>query len=144
MASEELWQLNLGTILKDKRLPAVVRLFILGLKEQPYVLVGDFLKELTDPDLKLLGTLVDDAGEKSESEQKQEYATFVLLTLSLCLATAEGVSTINSSESAIDTLKTLGTLITLESLHRKGLIYFNREAATFASSDEVLATVREP
>lgn len=145
MGSEELWRMNVGEIIKNKSLPAVVRLFFVGLKDNPYVVVGEFLKDLTDADLKVLCNFIDTIHESSkEPAEKQEYATFVLLTLSMGLAMAEGVTSVNSNETAIGTLKSLGTFITLESLYRKGLIEFNRDAASFLSTNEVLATVKEP
>jgi hypothetical protein len=60
------------------------------------------------------------------------------------LAMSEGVTSVNTNESAIASLRALGTFITLESLFRKGLIEFNRDAASFLSTNDVLATVKEP
>jgi hypothetical protein len=145
MSTEELWRLNTREIINNKTLPAVVRLFFVGLKDNPYVLVGEFLKDLTDLDLRILCSLIDTVHESStESKEKQEYATFVLLTLSMGLAMSEGVTSVNTNESAIASLRALGTFITLESLFRKGLIEFNRDAASFLSTNDVLATVKEP
>ena len=79
---EDEYTLNYSNIAKHKTLCNVTRVLAMDLMENPYIVVGDFFKNLSDSSLQELLEIVNREDEKALSET---------LLLSEMLSRAEGV-----------------------------------------------------
>lgn len=130
---EELYAFDYDKVLASKEHPAVCKLLVIQLRDNPYMRVGQWLKSLPQPDLDFL-TDLNEMLDKPEPENDKAMTTYVALTG--MLSAAEGVSTDrNDSDGFIDQLKMLSTLVTMESLFRKGLIDFVHANATLGDDN---------
>lgn len=119
---EETYFLNYAKIATEKTLLSMTRLLASDLSVNPYMTIGDFLKNLSDGDLEQLVKIVDD-GEKHKNFED-------LMLISSMLSAAEG----NSAETLDDYHRCMTMMITFivcESLFRKGLIKIYRENMSF-------------
>lgn len=121
--------INLEKIQEYPNILAVTKLLALKLQKNPYMKVGNFLKNLSDADLKTLISI-----EQNDSEMED------ILMMSFLLARAEGVE--NGTTDLITThVNMLQGYITMESLYRKGLIEFYHDNLSFGeeASDKIIA-----
>ena len=112
---------------EDKSFLPVTRLLAIDIIKNPYLIVGDFMRELSDNDVELLLDIVDD-------HQSPHYEDLILI--SEMLALAEGLPNEYANEDElVDTSRTrvatLITYLTMESLARKNLIILHRENMSF-------------
>jgi len=131
MASKDTtFHVNYDRVINEKDLLAVTRLLAVDLKNNPYKSVGDFMQELSDTDLDILGDLCDDTECAKFSE---------IVLISEMLARAEGLDPADANESYSRTSAMVG-FITCESLFRKGLVKLYRENMSFGEDqkDKVL------
>jgi hypothetical protein len=121
--------INLEKIQEYPNILAVTKLLAIRLQNNPYMKIGNFLKNLSDADLK---TLLDIEENDSQMED--------ILMMSFLLARAEGVE--NGTVGLI-TLHTnmFQNFITAESLYRKGLIELYHDNLSFGeeAGDKVIA-----
>lgn len=120
----EKYYINYDMVTEAKELLPITRLLAFDLKKNPYLSVGDFLKNLSD---KSLQEMVD------YSDNIQEDASVVgdFVLISMMLAAAEGLDSEADSETAQEWANSLITFFALESLHRKGLVKLHRENLSF-------------
>lgn len=113
------YSLNYGEIAAHKELMAVTRLLAAEMMKTPYVVVGDFIKDLSDSDLKAL----------MKAEEEQEFEDLILM--SEMLACGEGCEQSSTDTVFQDRTNYFITLLVIESLARKGLVRVYRENMSF-------------
>jgi hypothetical protein len=113
------YSLNFDEIVGHKELMAVTRMLAKQMTENPYVVVGEYIKELSDSDLKALLT----------AEDNQEYEDLILMAE--MLATGEGCEQAPTDEVFKERTNHLITLLVIESLARKGLVRLYHENMSF-------------
>lgn len=129
---EGIYSLNFPKIVESKEFLSTTRLLAAKMMVNPYITVGDFLKSLSDDDLRVLMHRADIVDEGNNG------GDFILL--SEMLATGEGL---NSSEDADEVTKRVNSFImylTIESLYRKGMVEIFRENFSFGedAGDKVI------
>lgn len=125
MAEEnEKFYINYDMVTQAKELLPITRLLAVDLKKNPYLSVGDFLKNLSDNTLQEMV----DYGDKIKDDPSV-VGDFVLI--SMMLAAAEGLDSEADSDTAQDWANSLVTFFALESLHRKGLVKLRHENLSF-------------
>jgi len=105
---------------------AVTRLLAANVMKNPYMRVGDFIKNLADADLNALFEIVEGEGDHPRFEE--------LLVISEILAKAEGLGT-DTIDDMTKRTNMLCSLLTLESLFRKGLIELYHENMSFGDEE---------
>jgi len=113
------YSLNYAEIANHKELMAVTRMLAKQMTENPYLVVGEYIKELSDSDLKSLMV----AEENGNFED--------LILLSEMLATGEGCDQAPTDETFKERTNHLITLLVIESLGRKGLVRVYHENMSF-------------
>lgn len=115
---------NYDMVIETKSLLPVTRLLALDLKKNPYMSIGDFLKDMPDNQLEeLLNHTNDLNGENSV------LGDFIIM--SMMLAAAEGLDSYADSDTAQKWANSFISYLALESLHRKGLVKLHRENLSF-------------
>lgn len=127
--------INYKKVIESKEMLSVTRLLAASITLNPYMAVGDFIKNLNGGDLKLLCDVVEDGTDNPRFEE--------LLLISEMLAKAEGLGT----ETITDMTKRvemLSTMLVMESLFRKGLIDLYHENMSFGddAGDKLIAKAR--
>lgn len=130
---EETYTINYAKVAGEKDLLAVTRLLASSLTNNPYITVGDFLKDLSDNDLAQLVEVIDDGEEHSNFED--------LMLIAGMLSCGEGLpcGTVEDYQRCMNMLM---TYIVCESLFRKGLIKIHRNNMSFGD-DMASACVAE-
>ena len=113
------YSLNYPLILKQPDLMAVTKLLVHRMMENPYIVVGDYIQEISDTDLE---SLVDAIEQKEFSD---------IILMSEMLATAEGCDQAKDFEEFQSRTDQLVSLLLVESLHRKGLVLAHHENFSF-------------
>lgn len=119
---KETYSLNYAKIATEKGLLSMTRLLASDLSTNPYLTIGDFLKNLSDGDVEQLVKIIDD-GEKHKNFED-------LMLISGMLSAAEG----QPAETVDDYHKCMNMMMTFavcESLYRKGMIKLHRENMSF-------------
>lgn len=119
---KEIYSLNYSKIATEKGLLSMTRLLASDLSVNPYLTIGDFLKDLSDGDIEQLVKIID-VGEKHKNFED-------LMLISGMLSAAEG----HAAESVDDYHKCMSMMMTFvvcESLYRKGMIKLHRENMSF-------------
>lgn len=119
---EEGFVINYQKIVEEKSLLSLTRLLAIDMMKNPYVSVGDYLKNISDTDLKTLLDVID-AGE--------DHANFSdLILIAEMLATGEGLEH-GSLDVVHSRTNQFLTLISCESLYRKKLIKVHHQNMSF-------------
>lgn len=113
------YSLNYAEIVEHKELMAITRLLAMHLMKTPYIVVGDYIKELSDSDLKAL----------MAAEEADKYEDIILM--SEMLACAEGCEQAPTDKIFQLRAQHLITLLVIESLSRKGLVRVYHENMSF-------------
>jgi len=113
--------INYDRVVEHTKFLAVTRMLAITLREQQYMTVGDFLKNISDGDLITLMHI-------SENHEDPRYEEILLI--SQMLAEGEGISDMTLDGFTLRT-NMLGTYLVIESLARKGLVKFHRENVSF-------------
>ena len=116
------YSLNYAEIVKQKDLMAMTRLLAGDLMRDGYVVVGDYIKEISDGDLETLIHAMD-------REDPQQYDYMILI--SEMLATGEGCDPCKTPDEFADRMNHLLILMVCESLARKGLVKVHHENMSF-------------
>lgn len=116
------FHLNYPEIAKRGDNLAVTRLLATQLMETGYIVVGDFLKNMSDADLQALT-------DNMEDDAKNQYQDLILV--SEMLATGEGCEPSQNDGQFEDRAQQFVTLLILESLHRKGMVKLYHENISF-------------
>ena len=116
------YTLDYAKILINKDFMALTRLLASDLIRDGYIKVGDFIKNISDNDLK---HLIDGMDEKENPHYED------LFIMSEMLATGEGCDSSKSVEGFAERMRQLMSLLLCESLSRKGLVKVNYDNMSF-------------
>jgi hypothetical protein len=125
--------INYDKIISDKKYLSVTKLLAAIMMKNPYITVGDFLKNISDNDLEHLIEISDTIDEGNTIED------FILL--SGMLAAGEGLEFWADVGVVHKRVNQFLVLLSLESLYRKRMIKLYRENMTFGEdmNDKVVA-----
>lgn len=118
------YTLNYEAISKSKDMMAITRLLASDLIRDGYINVGDFIRNISDNDVQ---SLINKIEENDQGEQ--DYKDLILVAN--MLAEGEGCEPAQSEDVMIERLEQLVMLLTIESLHRKGLVKAHSENYSF-------------
>lgn len=130
---EEGFVINYQKIVEEKSLLSLTRLLAIDMMKNPYVSVGDYLKNISDTDLKTLIDIID-AGEDHENFSD-------LILIAEMLATGEGLEH-GSLDTVHDRANKFLTFVSCESLYRKKLIKVYHKNMSFGEDmrDAIVAS----
>jgi hypothetical protein len=137
MSEKDTMAIRFDRVAEDKSFLPVTRLLAIDIIKNPYLAVGDFMKEISDQDIELLLDIADD-------EDNCHFEELVLIPE--MLAAAEGIPNEYADEkemiaTARARVAIFITYLTIESLARKDLIIIHRENMSFGddAGDRVVA-----
>ena len=113
---------NYDRIAQEKSLLSVTRLLAVEMSKNPYVVVGDFLKDMSDSDLATLMNIIEEGDEHSNFSD--------LMLLSEMLATGEGLEHANV-DLMHQRVNQFLVFVTCESLSRKGMVKVHHKNMSF-------------
>jgi hypothetical protein len=121
---EEGFALNLPEIAMAEWMTPTIRLLALDLQKTPYMSLGDFFSKLSNTSVAELQQLAEDGLQEQNSRNMEQ-----IMILCLMLAAAEGTENYNINVIQHQ-MSMLCSLITFESLARKGLVRVYHENFT--------------
>lgn len=121
------YNINYDMVVKSKNCLAVTRLLAADLMNNPYMTVGDFMRDLTDEDLSTLTDITD-------NEDNPKYEDMILIAQMLCAA--EGLENTFDIEEVHNRMSQFILLLTCEELARKGLVKIYHENMSFGPDME--------
>ena len=137
MSEKDSMSIRFDKVAEDKSFLPVTRLLAIDIIKNPYLVVGDFMRDISDQDIELLLDIADD-------EDNCHFEELVLIPE--MLAAAEGIPNEYSDEkemiaTARARVAIFITYLTIESLARKDLIIIHRENMSFGddAGDRVVA-----
>lgn len=116
------FHLDYPNIVKNHQTLAITKLLATELMTNGYIIVGDFIKNMTDGDLKALT-------DNMEDDDENQYQDLILV--SEMLATGEGCEPSQNDVQFESRAQQLITLLILESLHRKKMVKLYHENMSF-------------
>jgi hypothetical protein len=119
----EPFYLNYQNIVHSKEMLAITRLLAADMMRNPYCVVGDFIKNMSEGDLQHFITEID----KPEDERNLED----MMLISEMLATGEGCDVSKTAEEFADRLSIFMNFLVCESLARKGLVKVHHHNMSF-------------
>jgi len=124
---------NCAEVVKSKECLAVTRLLAADLLKNPYLTVGDFLKNVSDTDLQTLVLA-------SEPDENDEVQLDDIMLISMMLMQAEGLPPIQVDEEGQQIIQKMIMFLVCESLYRKGLVNIFRKNMSFGDemNDKVI------
>jgi hypothetical protein len=122
MEDNQNYHVNFKHVANEKSLLAITRLLAMNLTKNPYMTIGDFIKNLSDGDLEEFVTIIDDGEHHTHFED--------LMLISMMLSAAEG-SDGKSLDTCTQNLNALTTFIICESLYRKGFVKIYHDNMSF-------------
>ena len=129
------FDINYDNVIASKECLSMTRILAADLKNNPYMTVGDFLRNISKSDLAILSDIVEQhMGFDEEDEVTDErMADFVLITE--MLSRAEGLIS-EDDDDLTRKISQFMTMVTMESLYRKGLIKLYHENMSFGTDVE--------
>jgi len=124
---------NLEEIASGKHLLAITRLTAMEIKTDGYLTVGRFLQQLSDHDLQEIMNIC----EKADDESNDKIGDILLIAE--MLASAEGLEP-GDVTSITRRMNAFIMLLTIESLHRRGLVkaYHNNMSLGDDAGDKII------
>jgi hypothetical protein len=116
--------INIAQVAKNKESLSVTRMLAMTIMRQPYMTVGDFMRDLSDTDLQ---TLL----EGSDTEENGEVLFEDILLIAMMLHQAEGLESIQTDEKATEVANIFVNYLACEGLARKGMVKIYRENMSF-------------
>ena len=117
------YNVNFAEVIKHTECLAVTRMLARDIMDNPYMVVGDWFKNLPMSDLTTLSNL---AGAEPEEANFED-----LILISMMLATAEGVQVPDTQEGIRKLVAQFTAFLIIESLARKGLVRVYHENMSF-------------
>lgn len=116
------YTINYSKVAGERDLLAITRLLASTLSINPYITIGDFLRDISDHDLQKLIEVIDDGDEHKNFED--------LMLIAGMLSAGEGIpcATVDDYHKCMNMFM---TFTVCESLYRKGLIKIHRENMSF-------------
>lgn len=116
--------LNYKNIAECDWLAPTIRLLAIDLQKSPYISLGDWFKSLSDRSVAELQELSEGVAEDDSESTEQ------LMLLAMMLSSAEGTCDMKSIDTLRKQLSMIVSIITFESLARKGLVRVYHENYT--------------
>lgn len=110
---DQSFTVNYQSIINEKSLLSITRMLAVQMTKNPYITVGDFLRDLSNGDIESLVDIIE------EGEEHENFSDLMLIAE--MLATGEGLEAANI-DIACERVNQFLVLITCESLARKGLV----------------------
>jgi hypothetical protein len=136
----ELYGVNFARVLTDKNVSALTKLTVMKLKEQQYLTLAEFIQGLSQADLEGLSLQFD-------KMTSSELVIQEVILLCEIVASGEGDSSfsIDNAEERLGNLNYFVTVVTCESLKRKGVVVLDYSKITFdpAYRNEIFARIIE-
>lgn len=125
------FSINYERILEQKSMLPITKLLVVELQKNPYMLPGDFFRDIPDSTLNELQAVAED----NDSAHFEE-----LILMTEMLTQAEGLSSMSFEEMNRRTNQFI-MYLTLESLKRKGLVKIHYENMSFGDEygDKMIA-----
>lgn len=137
MSEKDSMSIRFDKVAEDKSFLPVTRLLAIDIIKNPYIVVGDFMRDISDQDIELLLDIADDEDNCHFEE---------LILISEMLAAAEGIPNEYEDEMELvavarSRISMLLMYLAMESLARKNLIILHRENMTFGddTGDKIVA-----
>lgn len=124
----EEFTINYDKIITTRDFNPIIRMTALQLRQNPYMTIGDFFKQLGDADINELASMVDEFSDNTLAAQQ-------LVLLSEMLSRAEGTEA-STQEGCAKNLNALCMFITCAALDRKGLVRVFYENLSFGEDME--------
>ncbi len=118
----EQYSINYALVANEKGLLSITRLLATSMAINPYMSIGDFLKNLSDHDLQTLLEIIDFGEDHTNFDD--------IMLLSGMLSAAEGIPC-KSIDDYHKCMNMFMTFLTVESLYRKKLVKIFRENMSF-------------
>ena len=120
------FMVNYSEVVKSKESLAVTRLLAADLMASPYMLIGDWFKNLSQADLEMLVDIAD-------SDDQNNYEDLILIAE--MLARAEGLSPAENMDEMSNRIKRMVVILVGEQLFRKGLIKMYHQNISFGEDE---------
>ena len=126
MSDTENMSVNFDKVLSSPTIPALTKMTVMKLKENQYMTLADFIKGLSSTDLQGLG-------DQFERMRDNDLILQDVILLAEIVASGEGDSVFNADDldARMDNLNYFITVVTCESLKRKGLVTIDYSNVTF-------------
>jgi len=118
------YSINYEELLKQNTIMSITKLLAFNMMTNSYVVVGDYIRNLSNADLNSLMALMDEI-EKEEPDYED------LILIAEMLATGEGCPPSDSVEDFKFRMEQLVMFLTIESLSRKGLVKVHHNNMSF-------------
>lgn len=115
------YSVNLDEIIKSTERSSIVKMLAMQIKQNSYLTVGDFFKNLSSTDLQYLVDAIEETNEMDEEEYLESDKADDLLLITLMLSKAEGGDEADA-EDLQRKMQCFCMLTITASLHRKGLV----------------------
>jgi hypothetical protein len=112
------------------------------LKENPYMSVGLFLKNISNSDLKILSDIVDQNFNIDDDDEVGDPSLADVVLIAEMLSRAEGIIS-ESDEQLMQKVNQFMMYISVESLRRKGLVRVYHENMSFGEDAEKRVVVEK-
>lgn len=132
---ESPFEINYDNVISCKDCLSVTRLLAVDLKENPYMSVGLFLKNISNSDLKILSDIVDKNFNIDDDDEVNDPSLADVVLIAEMLSRAEGIIS-NSDEELMQKVNQFMMYISVESLRRKGLVRVFHENMSFGEDSE--------
>jgi hypothetical protein len=132
---ESPFEINYDNVISCKDCLSVTRLLAVDLKENPYMSVGLFLKNISNSDLKILSDIVDQNFNIGDDDEVTDPSLADVVLIAEMLSRAEGILS-QTDEELMQKVNQFMMYISVESLRRKGLVRVYHENMSFGEDSE--------
>jgi len=139
---ESPFEINYDNVISCKDCLSVTRLLAVDLKENPYMSVGLFLKNISNSDLKILSDIVDQNFNIDDDDEVSDPSLADVVLIAEMLSRAEGIIS-ESDEQLMQKVNQFMMYISVESLRRKGLVRVYHENMSFGEDAEKRVVVEK-
>ena len=139
---ESPFEINYDNVISCKDCLSVTRLLAVDLKENPYMSVVLFLKNISNSDLKILSDIVDQNFNIDDDDEVGDPSLADVVLIAEMLSRAEGIIS-NSDEELMQKVNQFMMYISVESLRRKGLVRVYHENMSFGEDAEKRVVVEK-
>jgi len=139
---ESPFEINYDNVISCKDCLSITRILAVDLKENPYMSVGLFLKNISNSDLKILSDIVDQNFNIDDDDEVSDPSLADVVLIAEMLSRAEGIIS-NSDEELMQKVNQFMMYISVESLRRKGLVRVYHENMSFGEDAEKRVVVEK-
>jgi len=124
------FDINYDNVIECKECLGVTRLLAADLKANPYTTVGQFLKNISNADLKILNDIVENHSGIEGDDEVTDPALADIVLIAEMLGRAEDIVSEND-EDLMHRVNQFMVMITCENLGRKGLVKVYHDNMSF-------------